>query len=146
MYTVRLNRRLSCNIRNRRSLQTLQNNTLRLCLHYRLVDHVRIERLHSEARIQSIEQRGIFELLELLFDYSRDLLKLKVPVRPTRAGSKIVSDIPTRCSNLYLRSPLYKGSQIWDTLPENTQRSNTLAQFVKTVKHQYAVYANLLDM
>ena len=55
---------LSCNIGDRKSLQTLQNNALRLCLHYRLVDHVRIERLHAEARIQSIEQRCIFQLLK----------------------------------------------------------------------------------
>ena len=60
---------LSCNVGDRRSLQTLQNNALRLCLHYRLADRIRIERLHTEARIQSIEQRCIFQLLKLLFDY-----------------------------------------------------------------------------
>ena len=53
-------------IGDRRSLQTLQNNALRLCLQYRLVDRVRIERLHSEAKIQSVEQRCIFQLLKLL--------------------------------------------------------------------------------
>ena len=49
-------------------------------------------------------------------------------------------------SNTFLKSPLYKGSQIWDTLTENTQRSHTLLQFVKAIKRKYAVFENLLDM
>ena len=137
---------LSCNSSARKSLQILQNNALRLCLRYRLIDHVRIERLHSEAKIQGIEQRGIFQLLKLLFDYSKNVSNLKIPVRPTRAGDKLVFDIPTRCSNVYLRSPLYKGSLIWDTLPEDTQKSASMIQFVKKIKQRYAVFENLLDM
>ena len=137
---------LSCNIGARRSLQVLQNNALRICLHYRLVDHVRVERLRSEAKLQGIEQRGIFQLLKLLYDYSKDPSKLKIPVRPTRAGTKIVFDIPTKCSNTYLCSPLYKGCQIWNTLPENSQRAANINQFVKAIKHRYSVFENLLNM
>ena len=137
---------LSCNIGARKSIQILQNNALRLCLHYRLADHVRIERLHLEARMQGIEQRCIFQLLKLLFVYSKDISNLKIPARPTRAGAKIVLDIPAGCSNTYLQSPLYKGSLIWDTLPENTQRAATVNQFVKMIKQKYAVFENLLDM
>ena len=137
---------LSCNVGARNSLQTLQNNALRLCLHYRLVDHIRIERLHSEARIQSVEQRCIFQLLKLLFDYSKEPSHLKVPVRPTRAGTKIVFDIPNRCSSSYLRSPLYKNRQIWDTPPEISQRAHTITQFIKTIKRRYAVFENVLGM
>ena len=47
---------LSCSIGHRKSLQVLQNNALRLCLHYRPIDHVRTQRLHSEAKLQSVEQ------------------------------------------------------------------------------------------
>ena len=137
---------LSCNIGDRRLLQTLQNNALRLCLHYHLVDSVRVERLHTEAKIQSVEQRCIFQLLKLLFDYSKDPANLKVPVRPTRAGSKIVFEIPTRCSSTFLKSLLYKGSLIWDTLPNNSQRLFTTSQFVKAIKHRYSVFENLLEI
>ena len=137
---------ISGNIGARKSLQTLQNNALRLCLRYRLNDHVRIERLHTEARIQSVEQRCIFQLLKLLFDYSRDPINIKIPVRHTRAGAKIVFDMPTRCTTTYLKSPLYKGSLIWDTFPESTQKLDTMTQFTKTIKHHYAVFENLLDM
>ena len=80
---------LSCNVGLRKSLQVLQNNALRLCLHYRLIDHVRVEQLHSEAKLQGIEQRCIFQLLKLLFNYSKDPFHLKIPMRRTRAGSKI---------------------------------------------------------
>ena len=55
-------------------------------------------------------------------------------------------DIPTRCTDKYLNSPLYKGSQIWDTLPENVQRADTLKQFIKHVYYRYARYQQLLDV
>ena len=80
-----------------------------------------------------------------MFDYSKDPANLKIPVRPTRAGTKIVFDLPTRCSTTYLKSPLYKGSALWDILPEPSQRSANMGQFVKTIKQRYAVFENLLD-
>ena len=73
-------------------------------------------------------------------------MNLKTHVRPTRAATKLVFDIPTRCTTTYLRSPLYKGSQLWDTLPDNSQRAGTMKEFVKTIKLRYAVYENVLDI
>ena len=135
---------LSCNIGLRRELQILQNNALRLCLRYRLADRVSIQRLHLEANLQSVEQRGIFQLLKLLYGYSRNRNHLKAPIRLTRAGTKVVFDIPTKCTDKYLNSPLYKGSQIWDLLPENVQRSDTLKEFIRYTYYCYAEYRNLL--
>ena len=126
--------------------QVLQNDALRLCLHYRLVDHVRIEQLHTEENLQSVEQRCIFQVLKLLFNYGKDVTHLKKTVRQTRAGAKITFDIPSRCSNTYLHSPLYKGAQIWNSLPENVQKVDSINQFVKHVKPIYAVFENLLDV
>ena len=93
-----------------------------------------------------MEQRCIFQVLKLLFNYSKDAAHLKKTVRQTRAGSKIVFDIPTRCSNTYLHSPLYKGAQIWNSHPENVQKVDSINQFVKHVKPMYAVFENLLDV
>ena len=58
---------LTCNIGIRKDLQILQNNALRLCLRYRMTDKFSIERLHREAKLQSVEQRGMFLLLKLLY-------------------------------------------------------------------------------
>ena len=67
-------------------------------------------------------------------------MNLKIP------ATKIVFDIPTKCSNVYLRSPLYKGSKIWNTLPEDILRVATIGQFVKRIKPRYSVFENLLGM
>ena len=61
---------LACNNGRRKHIQTLQNDALWSCLRYKLSDRVTIERLHSEANLQSIEQRGQYQLLKLLYDYS----------------------------------------------------------------------------
>ena len=113
---------LACNIGRRRDIQTLQNDALRLRMRYKLADHVSIERLHHEANLQSIEQRGHYQLLKLLYDYSRDDLNVKAPVRQTRAASKIAFKIPSRCMDRCLHSPLYFGSKIWNNLDINVQR------------------------
>ena len=80
-----------------------------------------------------------------MFAYSKDVNHLKIPQRHTRAGVKVKFDIPTRCTEKYLNSPLYKGSQLWDLLPDHVQCAETLEQFIKHVYYQYANYRNLID-
>ena len=104
---------------------------LRLCLRYNLADRIPIEQLHREAKLQSIEQRCEFHLLKLLYDYSRNPAHVRQAQRLTRAANKIIFDIPNRCSEKYLNSPLYKGAKIWNILSENTQRLRTKDQFIK---------------
>ena len=108
-------------------------------------DRATISRLHNEVKLQSVEQRGIFQLLKLMYSYSKDVNHLKVPQRHTRAGAKVKFDIPSRFTEKYLNSPLYKGSQIWDPFPEYGQCPETLGQFIKHVYYQYANYRNLID-
>ena len=60
--------------------------------------------------------------------------------RSTSNSKKDRTDLPPRCTEKYLNSPLYKGSKVWDTLPENVQRSDTLTQFIKWVFYRYAEY------
>ena len=72
-----------------------------------------------------LKKRGMILLLKLLYGWSKTVNHLKVPQRVTRAGSKIMFDIPTRCTDKYLNSPLYRGSQVRDTLSEIVQRSET---------------------
>ena len=136
---------LSCTKGKRKDLQTLQNDALRLCLRYRLADRITIEQLHSEAKLQSVEQRSEFHLLKLIFDYSKNPDHVKQPPRLTRAGEKIIFDIPTRCNEKYLNSPLYVGSTIWNMLDNDVQRSETLDIFIKHVKQRYLVYQNCFE-
>ena len=136
---------LSCGKGCKKDLQILQNNALRICLRYCMVDHVTIERLHEEANIQSLEQRRQFQILKLLFGCSKNKSYLKTTVNRTRAESKIVFNIPDKCTTKYLNSPFYKGSQIWNSLPEPIQRSVNIDIFTKHIRPMYSKYVNLLN-
>ena len=130
----------SANRGQKEDLQTLQNNVLRTCLRYKLLDRVSEVILHREGRIQSLEQRRNMQLLKLIYHQSKNPSNIKAPTRPTRAGEKIVFNIPTRCTTKYLNSPYYLGTQIWDNLPVDTQRMNSIRRFEKCVDSLYKVY------
>ena len=80
----------SCSIGQRRELQKLQNNALRLCKKYYLLDMIRIDVLHNECRIIGLEQRRRKQLLRLMYLHSRNDNDLKVPVRLIRAWTKLI--------------------------------------------------------
>ena len=62
----------TCNIRQRKELEKLQNNALRLCKRYYLLDMVIIDLLHNECRIRRLEQRRCKQLLRLMFLHSNN--------------------------------------------------------------------------
>ena len=131
---------LSCNNGRKKDLQILQNNALRMCLRYKLADRVSEMRLHTESKLQSLEQRRSFQSLKLMYQQSTDIRNLKVVERQTRGGSKIVFNVPTKCTQTYLNSPYYKGVQLWNNLPNNVQRSINVSQFDKHVRPIYSQY------
>ena len=135
---------MSCGKGSKKDMQILQNNALRICLRYCMVDHVTVEQLHEEAKLQSLEQRRNFQVLKLLYDCSKDIKYLKRTANRTRAEAKIVFDIPDKCTTKFLISPFYKGTQVWNSLPENVQRSPNDYVFSKHIKPMYSMYANLL--
>ena len=51
----------------------------------------------------------------------------------TRQFDKIVLKIPDVILTKTFQSPIYKGSQIWNNLPQEVQNSETLTKF----KYQY---------
>ena len=71
-------------------------------------------------------------------------INIKVTMNRTRAGAKIVFNIPAKCTTLFLNSPFYKGVQYWSTLTSAVQLAATPPMFKKYVKSLYKTYANLL--
>ena len=129
---------VSCNVGQRSELQTLQNNALRLCQRYYLVDRVRIDLLHYECRILGLEQRRRKQLLRLMYLHSRN-----DPTRLTRAMAKVVFKTATKCTGKYLNSPFYKGTLFWNQLSHTVQRSDTVLHFVKGLKTLYTQYQEI---
>ena len=62
---------VSATQRQIKDLQTLQNNALRLCLRYNLIDRVSEGRLHNEAALQNLKQRRKKQLLKLMYYQSK---------------------------------------------------------------------------
>ena len=61
----------------------------------------------------------------------------------TRAQSKIVFKTATKCTGKYLGSSFYKGTLLWNTLSENTQKSCNILKFVENIKPMYNIYQEI---
>ena len=61
----------SCTIGQRYELQFLQNNVLRMCNRYRLLDMIHIDHLASECKILGLKQRCHKQLLRLMYLHSK---------------------------------------------------------------------------
>ena len=134
---------ISCTIGQRYELQVLQNNVLRLSKRYYLLDRIRIEQLHFECKILGLEQRRRKQLLRLMYLHSKVHTNIKIPIRPTRAMTKVIFNTATRCTSKYLNSPFYKGTVLWDNIDNELQRVNNVHQFQLGVKKLYTEYREI---
>ena len=75
-----------------------------------------------------------------MYHYSKNLCNIKTVVRPTRAAEKIVFNIPAKCTTKYLNSPFYIGTQIWNDLNGDTQRTETAILFERRILPLYKMY------
>ena len=130
----------SCNVGQRKELQKLQNNALRVCKKYYLLDMIRIDILHNECRILGLEQRRRKQLLRLMYLHSKDDNNLKVPVRLTRAMTKVYFKTATKCTTKYLNSPFYKGTLFWNQLSSVEQHTDNVSRFVTSLSRIYKNY------
>ena len=134
---------ISCTIGQRYELQVLQNNALRLCKRYHLLDRVRICDLHEQCTILGLEQRRRKQLLRLMYLHSKVERNLKNPVRLTRAVNKINFKTATRCTGKYFHSPFYKGTLLWNDLTTELQKSDNVIMFTNRLKKLYIVYEEI---
>ena len=90
-----------------------------------------------------MEQRRRKQLLRLMYIHSKVESNIKKPIRPTRAMSKMVFKVPTRCTSKYLNSPFYKGTVLWDNIDIDLQRVENVNQFQVGLKKLYTVYRDV---
>ena len=133
----------SCSIGQKREMQTLQNNALRLCKRYYLLDRISIHRLHEECKIIGLEQRRRKQMLRLMYLHSKKADIIKQPARVTRTIEKIVFKVPSKCDVKYLNSPFYKGTMYWDNLNHEQQKADNVLQFMKLIHGLYSVYEEI---
>ena len=136
---------LSCSLGQKRELQRIQNSCIRTCLLYNRIEHITIERLHTEMRIVSLEQRRQVQCLKLMYNLSRKPMYIKEVNVNTRGNLKTKFRLMSKCSGKYLGGPLYRGSTLWDSLEKNVQDLPTLRRFSNIIMKEYKVYVDLIS-
>ena len=134
---------ISCTVGQRQELQILQNNALRLCKRYHLLDRIRLCDIHEECTIIGLEQRRRKQLLRLMYLHSKTVDNLKKPVRLTRAVNKITFKTAGKCTGKYLNSPFYKGTLLWNDLNVDLQKSLNVDRFADGLKKLYTMYEEI---
>ena len=59
------------NASDRYDLQVLQNDALRTCYNVRLRDKMSIKKLYAEAKLLSLDQRRVIQLLSLMYNHKK---------------------------------------------------------------------------
>ena len=89
---------------------------------------VSIPLIHKECNIISVEQRMQRQLLWLMYLLSKNEMYLKIQPRNMRGANKLNFKVPTKISRIYERSPYYKGTKLWDTLPVSIQKADNVLE------------------
>ena len=53
--------------------------------------------------------------------------------------------VPTKISHVYEHSPYYKGSKLWDVLPETIQKSDNIYTFKAAVDNLHKAYKKIIE-
>ena len=101
----------SCNVSDTDDLQVLQNDALRTCFNVKRRDQVSVKNLHTEAKLLSLKQRRIIQLLSLMFIHKNHFGVERIANRNTRAADHYRFHIERYNVVKYRNSPYYKGSE-----------------------------------
>ena len=131
---------LTCTKEKKHDFQIIQNDVLRFCENKKMEDRVTIENLHKKANLLSLEQRRIKQDLALMYKLSKNVVNRKIHTRETRAANKYVFRIDSKIGNKYINSPFYKGTKLWDNLPDEVQKSDNIFLFKQLVGKIYKTF------
>ena len=119
-----------------KKLETLQNDCLRVCEGIRDPRDIHVEQLRTQNGVELLEERRHRQLLGLMYKMSLDPDNVIVPVRELRGGAKIKLKRSRPHKDIYYKSPLYRGTQLWDRLDGVKQHSTNRENFLKSLtKH-----------
>ena len=122
-----------------------QNDALRICTKLQINDRVRIEYLHEECKIVSLEQRRRQQLLMLMYKKSTDYTMHKVFPRNTRESNHIVFKTDSYEGGLYKRSPYFVGAKLWDKLAPDVIGLPNIFVFKNALRRMNRTYVDLLS-
>ena len=112
----------------------MQNDALRTCLNVKRRDKLSISKMHKKAKLLSLEQRRSLQLLYLMFQHKVDVINLRRHNRNTRAAARDHFYVERYNNVKYKNSPFFKGSELWDKLPNDIIACDSIFQFKKKLK------------
>ena len=100
-----------------------------------------IQNLMNTYRIQNIRLRRKVQLLSFMFTESKIFKNLKInrPDMVLRNSNKIKFEEKFTRKTTVLNSPLYRGYELWNRLPEDMQKVKTISKFKTSMKRLYYI-------
>ena len=111
-------------------IQSMQNRFLRIVFRNENID---TDEMYNRSGVGKLQFRRSLHLCGQMYRRSRNPKYLDDRDLATRQFDKIVLKIPDVILTKTFQSPLYKGSQLWNTLPQEIQNCDTYPKF----KYQY---------
>ena len=104
---------------------------MRLCHGIHNPRDISIAGLHLQSRLNTPQQRRELQLLGLMYDIKDHEPYFHVPLVQTQQAEMITFDTDIVQYDIYKRSPYYVGSKLWNNLPAETQRLESIERNLK---------------
>lgn len=104
-----------------KKLQRLQNRAVKII--YKCHDNQALPKLHTQAKLTSIDQRASKQLTCLMYKRSHNPTEFPQiqQTHASRSAEKIKFDLLKPNNEKFKKFPLYAGAKLWDTLELSTQ-------------------------
>ena len=117
-------------------LQKLQNRCLRLCLNIYNPRDMSVSMFHDNAKVRELSVRRGNQLANIMYNLKQNGYCKKDSDRKTRSSEQQVFVTDIGHSNVYSRSPYYKGANLWNTLPVHIKELPNKLLFKNGIKRQ----------
>ena len=116
-----------------RRLQVLQNDCLRICERIRSAQDIDLDLLHARCKIEWLVDRCNTSLLSIMYKRANNVDLTVEPPRELRSSSKIKLKVERPKPEIFRKSPLYRGSMLWDELTADKQHKPTRLLFLASL-------------
>lgn len=120
-------------------LQRIQNKALRI-IH--MGKTLSTEEMHNLSGISYLAQRREQHLLALMYKRAFKEEYIDNTVRITRQGDSKLLLLPTPKTNKIMNAPIYRGSKIWNDLPNKIRNASSFLVFKNLIRFHQSGLAN----
>ena len=112
-------------------MQRIQNRALRTVFRGKTLT---VKQMHQTAKVAYIGERQEYHLLTLMYDRAHCDAYKAVPNRSTRQTEAVTLRVPKPKTGRLTRAPVYRGSRMWNDLPTNVRKAESMKVFKQKLK------------